>query len=272
VIDGAQVSIDSGCPAATGQRKRTRSGTRLVARWKSCGSLTGPVRLVVKLDGATCESLSGRFKGRKVRRTFAAHVETPSDAFGRARDPLPPGAVLLTQEQWNQATQRPDFRSIDPNRLATDRAAEDQLAAADAHAVTRYVTAHPDLAPSLLGGVDPNDPAVTPGDDGDYVHTLSGGDGNPLTVSTLGSRGRFRFLATSLTRFPTFENQLDLYTEYYNGLAGIDPALPGQYPTPSQASSTRGPSTTRRSPTTTAASAGAARSRRPARTRTIRAR
>ena len=257
MIDGAQVSIDSGCPAATGQRKRTRSGTRLVARWKSCGSLTGPVRLVVELDGATCESLSGRFKGRKVRRTFAAHVETPSDAFGRARDPLPPGAVLLTQEQWNQATQRPDFRSIDPNRLATDRAAEDQLAAADAHAVTRYVTAHPDLAPSLLGGVDPNDPAVTPGDDGDYVHTLSGGDGNPLTVSTLGSRGRFRFLATSLTRF---------------SLAGIDPALPGQYPTPSQASSTRGPSTTRRSPTTTAASAGAARSRRPARTRTIRAR
>lgn len=236
LIDGTQVSVASGCAPVTARQKRTRSGTRLVARWKTCGTLVGPVRLVVKLDAATCESLVGTFKGRKVRRKLSAQVETPANVFGRTTDPLPDGAVSVTQDEWNQATQRPDFRSIDPAQVAADRAVEDQAAADDAQTVTTYVNANPGLAPQLLGGVDPNDTAVMPGDDGEYLHTLTDGSGSTLTVSTLGRRGRFRFLAPSLTGFPTFQNQLALYTEYYDGLANIDPALAGQYPSPAQAS------------------------------------
>jgi hypothetical protein len=82
----------------------------------------------------------------------------------------------------------------------------------------------------------PNDPAVAPGDDGEYLVTFTDATGMPQTVSTLGARGRFDFLAKSLTGYPTVQNQLDLYTEYYDGLAAIDPALPGQYPTPAEAS------------------------------------
>jgi len=236
LISGVQVSIASGCPAATAHQKRMRHGTRFVARWKSCGSLGGPVRLVVTLDAATCESLTGKFKGRKVHRSLTSQVETPADAFGRAGDPLPPNAVLVTEDDWNQAKQRPDFRSIDPNQIAADRAVDDQAVANDTQVVTDYVNLNPTLAPQLLGGVDPNDSAVTPGDDGDYLHTLTDGAGSPLTVSTLGARGRYRFLAAGIQGFPTFQNQLDLYREYYDGLASLDPALVGNYPSPDQAS------------------------------------
>jgi hypothetical protein len=162
-IDGTQVAIDSGCPAVAARRKRTRSGTRLVARWKSCGTLAGPVRLVVKLDAATCASLTGRFRARRVRRTLAAQVETPADAFGRVSDPLPDGAVLLTPEEWDQAKQRPDFRSIGPDQVNADRAAEDAAAAADAQVVMDYVSQNPALAPQLLGGVDPERSGRGPG-------------------------------------------------------------------------------------------------------------
>lgn len=236
LINGTQVSIDSGCPVATAHVKRTRRGTRLIARWASCGTLAGPVRVVLKLDAATCESLTGKFKAHKVHHTLTSQVATPPDAFGRVTDPLPPGAVVLTQDEWNQAQQRPDFRSIDPAQIAADRAVEDQNAAADAEAVMEYVTGHPDLAPQLLGGIDPDDPAVAPGDDGEYLDTFTDGAGAPRTVSTLGTRGRWNFLAKSLIKFPTIGNQLQLYTEYYDGLASIDPALAGQYPSPAQAS------------------------------------
>jgi hypothetical protein len=234
-ITGTQVSIDSGCALVTAHEKRTRTGTRLLAHWKKgCGSLKGPVELVLKLSAPACDSLAGRFKSRSVRRRLSSQAEVPSDSFGRAGDQLPPGAVLLTQAEWDQAKQRPDFRSVSPQQVAADRAVEDQNAAADSQVITDYLSMHPDLMPQLMGGVDPNDSAVAPGDGGEYLLTFQDRTGNPRTVSTLGSRGRNSLLAKSLTNFPTFPNQLSLYTEYYNGLlALIGSAPPG--PTPDQA-------------------------------------
>lgn len=236
LIDGTQVSIDSGCAAVTARQRRTKRGTKLVARWKKgCGSLKGPVRLVALIDGATCETVTIRFKGRKVRRTLTVPIEVPPDAVGRNTDPVPDGVTMVEAEAWAALTQRDDFRSIGPAQEAADRAVEDGLAAEDAAILDDYFVDYAHLRHQLLGGVDPTDPNLATGDDGNLRLSRIDTTGAPQMVTTMGPKARRHWLAGLVKTFPTFTNQLRLYDLYYQSLAGIDPAFVSGLPTVTEA-------------------------------------
>ena len=234
VIDATQVSIASGCPATAAKRKLTRQGTVLTTRWKGCGSLTGRVTLVAKLDGATCESLSARFRSAKPRinRKLTSQFALPADALGGPRSTPPAGAMTVDPAQWADIIRRPDFRSIGPDQLAQDAAAQAASDAANAQTVADFLVQNPDFAAQYTGGVDPNDGAVTPADDGNFDDTFTDATGASRMVITHGRRFVNGAVAGSLRTFPTDQNQLLIYSNAYDGLAGIDPALPGQFDLP----------------------------------------
>ena len=73
-IAGLEVSTQSGCPPVTGRVHATKRGTRVTARWASCGSIRGPHRFSATIDAASCGSMQGtlRIKGVSPARTFAA--------------------------------------------------------------------------------------------------------------------------------------------------------------------------------------------------------
>jgi hypothetical protein len=231
LIDGTQVSVVSGCPALAARRKLTKKGTRLVAVWQGCGSLAGRVKLIAFLDAATCESLTARFKGKKVKRHFSVQVEVPSDAVGRAKDGIPEGAVLVTRDEWEALKQRPDFRSMGPAQLAADAADEAAREAADEQTTSDFLVQNPATMPQVLGGIDPSDGTVESADNGNFLHHLTDSTGTPLMVETLGQKSRRRFIADNLRQFPALDNQQRLFDDYFDGLAGLDPALVGMLPT-----------------------------------------
>jgi hypothetical protein len=234
VVDGTQVSVDSGCTAVTAKRKVTRTVTTLAAHWDGCGTLTGPTRLVVKIDAATCKTLTGRFTNRKgkVNRVLGAQIDMPAGAFGGPRDPLPPGAEMVTPDEFQQLQTRPDFHSLDPAQTEADAAALARRDAEDEQVVTDFAAANPTLAPQVLGGVDPNDPTVGTADDGNHTLTFTDTSGTPKTVVTQGTRWARRVVAGGLRTFPTLANQLVLYTNFYDTLKGFDPALVGSLTSP----------------------------------------
>jgi hypothetical protein len=234
-VAGDQVSVDSGCPGVTAKLKQTRRFTKLVARWETCGALER-VRLVVKLDAATCESLEARFEARKLeRRKLTAAIEVPPGVFGRNTDPLPEGAVLVDAEEWAELAEQPGFRPIGPTQNASDRAAEEAHAAADAETVAVFLDAHPHLRDQYLGGVDPSDPALAQGDDGNFRLSRIDRAGAPQVVTTMGPKARRSWLATLLREFPTRDNQLGIYENMYDSVASIDPQLVSNFVTKEQA-------------------------------------
>ena len=237
VIDGTQVSVESGCPVASAERRVRRRFTILIVRWNGCGSLQGAVRLRAKLDAATCRTLTGRFRNRKARinQALSASVEVPADAFGNAGDPLPEGATLLSPAEWDQMKQRPDFHSLGPDQQKQNDAAEAASAAGDEQAVMDFLGTNPGFRAQYLGGVAPGDPSVVPTDNGNYDVTFTDASGSARTVRTHGRRFFLGNVASALRTFPSSANQQGVYDDYYAGLAGIDPALVGNLPTPAQA-------------------------------------
>ncbi|HYR95761.1 MAG TPA: C1 family peptidase [Candidatus Binatus sp.] len=237
IVVDQQVSVVSGCAELQARRRVTRKRTILVAHWKACGALAGGVNLVVRL-AASCESAAVRFTNRrgKIHRRFSAPLEAPPDAFGSLTDPLPPGAMLVSPDDYRRFSQRSDFRSIGKQQIAADKAAEDATDAANLQKVMDFLQTNPALAPQYLGGVDPADPALAPADDGNYALTIMDGTGGTRQVITHGRRWFAATAAEALNKFPTRDNQLTLYRDYYAGLAAIDPALAGQYPSPDAAS------------------------------------
>jgi hypothetical protein len=99
-----------------------------------------------------------------------------------------------------------------------------------------FLQVNPSFAPQYLGGVDPADPSVTPADGGNHAWTIMDGMGGMRQVITHGRRFFAGNAADALRTFPTRDNQLGLYRNYYAGLAAIDPALAASYPSPDQAS------------------------------------
>jgi len=238
VIAGAQVSIDSGCPAIAAKRKLMRAGTVLAARWNGCGSLHGTVRLTLTLDGATCETLTGRFTNRKgkINRLLNFRIDMPPGAFGGPRDPLPSGAQVVGEDQWNQLVRRPDFHSIDLGQASADAAAEDRRDQQDEQTVMDFISENSSLSGQYLGGADPADKFTTPADNGNFEHTFTDTTGASQTVITHGKRWFRRVVAGGLRTYPTHNNQIGLYSNFYQGLQNIDPALVGNMPTVDQAS------------------------------------
>jgi len=234
VVSDTQVSIESGCGAVAAKRRVTRSATFLAARWNGCGTLSGPVRLVMKLDDATCRTLTGRFTNRKgkINRVLQAALEMPAGAFGGPRDPLPPGAQVVSPAEFDQLKTQPGFHFIDANQIAADAAELARRDAQDEQVVMDFVGQDPGLAAQYMGGVDPNEPGVAQGDDGNYLRTFTDDTGAPRTVVTHGPRFFMRAAAGGIRSFPTKNNQLVMYGNFYESLKNIDPALVGNLQPP----------------------------------------
>jgi len=93
-------SIASGCGAATTLKVRAKKKrTAITARWSSCEALGGKVKLVAKIDAASCATISGTLKApkAKVRRAFTGRIA---------------GAPTLTPGGFNHA--RLDVETIGP--------------------------------------------------------------------------------------------------------------------------------------------------------------
>jgi Papain family cysteine protease len=232
VIDAGKISVASGCPPVEVKPKRTRTQTVLRARWAGCGTLSGRTTLNLTLDATTCESLNARFRNRKAKvdRRVSTQIEVPADATRRVRDGLPEGAVVVTPEEFDQLKQRPDFHSLGRSTTAMDEAEMAARTTADEQTVQEFLLVHPELAGQILGAIDLNAPGIVQAEAGDYDVTFTGKDGLPQTVRTHGRGFARGNVAGALRRFPTKENQLARYTDVYEGLAAIDPALVGNFP------------------------------------------
>jgi hypothetical protein len=75
ILAGNHVSISDGCDPVIGKLAYRAQGTMVIATWKGCGTLAGPVRLRAKIDPDTCNVMTGKLtaKKSKFRRTFSAH-------------------------------------------------------------------------------------------------------------------------------------------------------------------------------------------------------
>jgi hypothetical protein len=233
VVDDTTVSVEGGCTATRARRKLTRTATLLHIQWRKCGAL-GAVHLKLHLDAATCETLTGRFsaRGAHAHGKLSAQLAIPPDALGGPRATLPPGAILVTPDEFADYQQRSDFRSIGPAQTAADAAAQAARQAADEQTVMDFVGGNPSVANAYLGGVDPNDPTLTPGDAGNHLYAFTDQMGTGRVVVTHGTPWFREVVAGTIRKFPTRANQLAVYDDLYAGLAAIDPALAGQYPSP----------------------------------------
>ena len=98
ILAGNHVSISDGCDPVIGKLAYRAQGTMVIATWKGCGTLAGPVRLRAKIDPDTCNVMTGKVtaKKSKFRRTFSAHraVIGPKDGPTGGSNPgggNPPG-------------------------------------------------------------------------------------------------------------------------------------------------------------------------------------
>jgi hypothetical protein len=209
-IDDRQISIESGCPAKRARRVISHRTTVLRVRWPRCGD-DRRVVLVVRLDNATCESLTGTLRKRGAkRRRLSAGVERPSDAFGKSTDPLPSGAELVSAEELAALQSSLPFHSASQGQAAADVAAAAQAAAADEATITGS------LASGHMPAGDPSDPSTQ--EDGDRVLVVTDHDGGTREVTELGLRARRALLAAALRRHPTLDNQVDIYRGIYDFL------------------------------------------------------
>ena len=73
VVARPDIAVASGCSRTQGQVRRTRKGTLLKAKWRSCAHVAGTVT-VGALIGPGCDTLSGKIRARKARinRRFTA--------------------------------------------------------------------------------------------------------------------------------------------------------------------------------------------------------
>ena len=77
-LDASYVSTGSGCPPVIALRRTTARGlVKVSAKWDSCAGVTGPHRLRVFLDPATCDTMDARFRSKGVHpaRKFVASRE-----------------------------------------------------------------------------------------------------------------------------------------------------------------------------------------------------
>ncbi len=229
-IDGQQVALEGACEAVRARRKVSRASTVLRARWRRCGAEQG-VSLVARLDNGTCETLRGALRSRNwSRRALDLTIEWPAGASGKSTDPLPEGAVLVTQDELDALRAERPTHPENPEQAAADAAAAAADEAEDDAVIAEFLAAHPDRAAAVAIGVDPADPTLQSADDGNYLHSVTDSTGAPFEVTTLGRRAQKALLAAAIRRLPTLDNQVRTYRELYDFGQSIDPALVAESP------------------------------------------
>ena len=81
LLHGANVLVQSGCPATRARVKAKRKDTVVRARWPACGT-NGARRLEARIDAATCATMRGAVFAGKSRREFVAFRQAAGNAVG----------------------------------------------------------------------------------------------------------------------------------------------------------------------------------------------
>jgi carboxyl-terminal processing protease len=91
-IAAGRIAIDGGCGSTPVKIKRTRKGTKVVAKWKECAGQPGKVKLTALFDAA-CETLTGRVTVARTKPRFGADFSAALEATTRACDLEPANAL-----------------------------------------------------------------------------------------------------------------------------------------------------------------------------------
>ena len=221
VVTDRQVAIDSGCPPINAKRKITKKATVLTARWKTCGTDDKSILLVVKLDTATCHTLSATFKKRK----------SPRQQLTGVLSGLP-----ATQAELDAIKLSRPFHDDSPEQKAADAQADAALTADDQAMIDAFLSDHPEMTDHYTPGTDPDDPSLQSNADGNFVHTFKDSQGTDQVVITLGAKAQKGLIGGALHNFPTLDNQMNLYGDLYKTLQELLPDSVGQFETPDRKS------------------------------------
>jgi len=143
--------------------------------------------------------------------------DLPMDAFGRASDPLPEGAIVVDADTFNQHVAA-GATLVSAHQAQVDGAAADLDASDNQRTVDELKARRPDLADLLTGQPDPSDSSVRPTGDGNYSHIFTDKLGNTRHVITMGQTAKNERLAEALRRFPTYDNQDHVYRQFYSNI------------------------------------------------------
>ena len=135
--------------------------------------------------------------------------ELPDGAWGKAGDPLPEGAVLVSESELAEMQKNGVWVQVPPDYKEQAKAKADARHEANLAIVKAFAAEHPELEESLLGA--PTDPAAKPTGDGNYVVTVPDGAGGEETVILQGERAQIATVASALQRYPTLDNQVALF-------------------------------------------------------------
>lgn len=135
--------------------------------------------------------------------------ELPDGAWGTTGDPLPDGAVLVTESELTAMEEDGVWVQTPPDYEDKAAAAAEARHAANLAIVEAFVAEHPELEERMLGSA--TDPATTPTEDGNYEVTVHLGAGVEQKVILQGERAKIATIASALQRFPTLENQTALF-------------------------------------------------------------
>lgn len=213
-VDGATVSIQSGCEAVQAKRKDSARGVSIKAKWDSCGAAT-KVALTMKIT-PDCRTAAVKVKwsgGKPIRPV------------------LPLYGSFATEEEIAALRQQVPSHEDSPAQREQDEADRTSADQADLATLDAYMAQHPDLVARLTGAIDPADGNLSSADDGNFLLAVADTLGTRQTFVTYGPRWQRRAVADALRREPTLENQLQIYQQFYDWVTAND--LTMQLATPS---------------------------------------
>lgn len=135
----------------------------------------------------------------------------PDDAYGYADDPIPAGADVISEAEYDQLVDANNWEVVTLTRVADQEEAELDQDMADEETIAEAGETIPSDPP-------PSDDTVSPTADGNYLHTVTLPGNRMITVVTQGRRWFTRLLAGRIRSFPTRNNQLRLYEAIHDGL------------------------------------------------------
>ncbi len=140
--------------------------------------------------------------------------DRPPDAFGSSSDPLPPGAVEISESEYNELIAA-GWRPFTPESLAAEAERAEALYQEDLAVIRAYEEAHPEVGDLLPAEPVPDGTTLRATGDGNFLSKLEGKDGERLEVVTFGRRWYASVIANALRTFPTKKNQLGIYRILY---------------------------------------------------------
>jgi C1A family cysteine protease len=125
---------------------------------------------------------------------------------------------LITPDEYYRYKANNQIISINKDSEEAEKEAESIREKTAEEVVNDFVKNNPDRA-NLLTDPSPNDPALKPTSDGNFLLKIKNSQGMENEVVTLGKSFRNQVIASALKRFPSMENQLLIYKELYNGIS-----------------------------------------------------